>query len=176
MHNKIIEWKDIAGYEGLYRVSNKGRVFSSRKGAVMKKSVHRNEYDRISLCKKGRSRHSSVHRLVAQAFIPNPLNLAQVNHINGIKSDNRALNLEWCTLQQNIAHSMSTGLGVRGVRVGSSILKVNQVKEIKYRLKNGERGRKIAKEFGVNESTVSCIKLRKNWKQVLIHEAQSSLK
>lgn len=103
-------WKDIKGYEGLYQVSNLGNV----------KSLHYNHTNENRLLYKDtnkgylrciiKGKHYSIHRLVAQAFIPNPHNLSQVNHINGEKSDNRVENLEWVTAKENTNHALNTGL------------------------------------------------------------------
>ena len=93
-------WKDIKGYEGLYQVSNMGRVRNS-KGCIMKQAVNDKGYLRIRLSKDGKKSHFRVHRLVAETFIPNPDNKAEVNHISCMKSDNRASNLEWVSSEEN---------------------------------------------------------------------------
>ena len=97
-------WKDIRGYEGLYRVSNLGRVISleriDSRGRIWPERLIYigNDYSKgylvVKLCKDGKQKAYKVHRLVADAFIPNPENLPQVNHINEDKTDNRAENLE----------------------------------------------------------------------------------
>lgn len=102
-------WKDIKGYEGLYQVSNMGRVKSlgrvdgsnHRLYEKILKLKKRNNYLGIDLHKNGELRTYSVHRLVAQAFIPNPNNLPQVNHIDENKINNQIDNLEWCTVLYN---------------------------------------------------------------------------
>jgi len=68
------------------------------------------DYRRVPLCENGKPRQTSVHILVAKAFIPNPNNKPYVNHINGIRYDNRVENLEWCTAKENIRHAWDTGL------------------------------------------------------------------
>ena len=105
-------WKDIEGYEGLYQVSNLGRVKSLAKKAgtsnrtekIIKNNVTRYGYYLNTLCKDGVVSYKSTHRLVAQAFIPNPQSKPTVNHIDGNRKNNNVSNLEWCTQQENIIH------------------------------------------------------------------------
>ena len=99
-------WKDIEGYEGLYQVSNLGRVKSlgnnkTRKEKILKSTKNTNGYLEVQLCKEGKHKKYLTHRLVAQAFIPNPNNLLEVNHINEDKTDNRVDNLEYCDRKYN---------------------------------------------------------------------------
>lgn len=98
-------WKDVVGYEGLYQVSNIGNVKSLNNNCIRKPIKHRCGYLRVDLWRDGKMQNAYVHRLVAQAFIPNPENKAQVNHINGNKTDNRTDNLEWVTNAQNATHA-----------------------------------------------------------------------
>lgn len=93
-------WKDVAGYEGLYQVSDLGRVRSLLHGKVRILKFLDNGYGylKVELNRNGKL----VHRLVAEAFIPNPLNLPQVNHKDEDKTNNTANNLEWCTAKYNL--------------------------------------------------------------------------
>lgn len=93
-------WKDIPSYNGLYQVSNLGRVYSNYYNRLLTPELNRG-YLRVSLSKDKKAKHYLIHRLVALAFIDNPMNLPCVNHKNEIATDNRADNLEWCDITYN---------------------------------------------------------------------------
>ena len=100
-------WKDIKDYEGLYQVSNWGRVKSLGNGGTHKtsrilKSADARGYLQVELSKNGKTKKFSIHRLVAEAFLPNPLNLPQINHKDENPSNNNVSNLEWCDCKYNI--------------------------------------------------------------------------
>ena len=123
-------WKDVAGYEGKYQVSNLGRVKSlsrtinhsdgkniTRHGKILTPFKNAKGYCLVDL--RNKARHTvQVHRLVAQAFIPNPENLPQVNHKNENKTDNYVENLEWCTAKYN------SNYGTRNIRRSKSMIGV----------------------------------------------------
>lgn len=98
------EWRDIEGYYGLYQVSNMGRVKSLKFGKykILKQRKRPNGYLCVTLCKEGKIKTCSVHRLVGNAFLDNPSNLPCFNHKNEDKTDNRAVNLEPCTHKYNL--------------------------------------------------------------------------
>lgn len=108
------EWKDIKGYEGLYQISSFGNARSLRfnrikvlkPGSTPKYFTYEFSVNRISKIK-------TAHRLVAEAFIPNPNNLPYINHKDGNKQNNHVENLEWCTASENVKHAYATGLAPR---------------------------------------------------------------
>ena len=97
-------WKSIAGYEGLYEVSDIGRVKSLKYGKekILKPGKDRGGYLQVSLCKDGHVKTARIHRLVAEAFIQNPNNLATINHKDEVKTNNAVSNLEWMSMKDNI--------------------------------------------------------------------------
>jgi len=105
------EWRDIVGYEGLYKVSSFGNIMSTYcKNIIWYSKIRRlgtniKWYRIVSLYKDGHNTSFLVHRLVCLSFLPNPLWKEQVNHINWIKNDNKLNNLEWCTPKENKIHS-----------------------------------------------------------------------
>lgn len=94
-------WKEIEGYAGLYEVSNWGNIRSLKFGRKLNPAVNSSGYKLISLSKEGKSKSFSVHRLVAEAFIPNSNNYPCINHKDENKTNNHVGNLEWCTQKYN---------------------------------------------------------------------------
>ena len=110
-------WKDIEGYEDRYQISNFGNVRSICGVSIIRKtSIDNKGYVAVTIKKQGQSHRYRIHRLVAKAFIPNPDNKPQVNHINGIKTDNRVGNLEWCTDSENKKHAYANGLNHNNIK------------------------------------------------------------
>lgn len=114
------EWKDIEGYEGLYQVSNEGRVKSLDRyvdnfwgtkqfvrGRILKETTDKDGYLMVYLCKDGKPKGRKVHRLVAEAFIPNTENKPQIDHINTVRDDNRVENLRWVSCKENSNNPLS---------------------------------------------------------------------
>lgn len=123
--SQVEQWADVRGFEGYYQVSSLGRVrsldrhklgrgrikLSRQRGRLMKPKVDKYGYNVVQLSKDGQRTFTTVHRLVAMAFIPNPNNYDQVNHIDCDKLNNRTENLEWCTAKQNVIHAHKNGNG-----------------------------------------------------------------
>ena len=104
------KWKVVEGTEGRYLVSDKGRVYSNLSKIIMRQRVNRNGYSAVGFRINGVIKKNDVHRLVANAFIPNTLKKEQVNHIDGHKCNNHVDNLEWVTKSENIEHAYLIGL------------------------------------------------------------------
>ena len=171
-------WKDIKGYEGLYQVSNLGRIKSlSRtitkvdgntqtfKERILKPNYKRG-YVNVGLSKKGKLKTFTVHRLVAEAFKLNPDNKPEVNHINGIKDDNRVSNLEWNTSAENQRHAYNTGLQIsqKGSKHGKSTLTDKIVLAI--RASKNKTHQQLADEFQISRQHIGNIINRKKWKHI----------
>ena len=107
-------WKDVVGYEGLYKISNHGIVLSDRgKKRILKQNVSARGYWEVKLCKGGKPSTKTTHRLLALAFIPNENNYPCINHIDGNKLNMELSNLEWCTHEYNMRHAFKNSLIVR---------------------------------------------------------------
>ena len=146
-------WKDIVGYEGVYRVSNMGRVESleriihrtdkrgyeytyKRKGRILKNVLRSNGYYNVSLLNNsGKAKQIAVHRLVGLTFLENTLNKPQLNHIDGVKTNNSLDNLEWVDARENSIHAFKLGLTKRVQRYGKDNHRSKAVKRIS---KDGE--------------------------------------
>ena len=173
-------WKDIEGYEGLYQVSNFGRVKSLDRyiphslggNAFVKEKVlscesKKYRYKRVSLYSDGGSTGCLIHRLVAKAFIPNPENKPYVNHLDGNRLNNKASNLEWCTAKENTHHAIENGLQrVKGEFQTNSKFTPKDILDIRKMLDEGRTSRSIAEDYDVHESTISLIKIGKHWSHI----------
>jgi hypothetical protein len=170
-------WKDIKGYEGLYQISNYGNIKRIKsRGRFLKGSVTNKGYRMVVLTKEKKERRIFVHRIIAQAFIPNPDNYPIVNHKNAQKEDNSISNLEWTTIALNNKHAGSLGLmSRRGEKHYRSKLNNNQVREIRQLYKLGKVEQKdLAEIYKVSTSTIGNIITRYRWNHVLDYDQLKS--
>lgn len=149
-------WKDIEGYEGVYHVSNLGRAKRVTTGRILKSGKDRGGYLQVDLCKNGKHKTHRIHRLVAQAFIPNPENKPEVNHIDENKTNNMVSNLEWMTAKENSNH------GTRNERMAKAISKSNSIPIIATNIKTGESTEfygtsECARQLGLNQSNITSV-------------------
>lgn len=173
-------WEPVVGFETHYLVSNNGVIKSkeriirrvggcirNKKSKILKPSSLPYGHRQVVLSVSGEYFTRKVHRLVAETFIPNPESKPYINHKNGIPSDNRVENLEWCTQHENVLHSyQSLGrMPIHGETHNKAKLTLAQVREIRkkyvpYKYSYG----KLGKEYGVDQSAISLIIKGKNWK------------
>lgn len=164
------DWVDLLPILGInYRVSQLGRVQNTTTGKLVFGATNGSGYRTISakIIKENRGTVFMIHRLVAIAFIPNPENKPQVNHLDGNKQNNRVENLAWATASENVAHSHKIGLCRVGERHYKAKLTEADVLEIRRRYYAGEASQNaIAHELGMDSSTISDLVQGKTWKHL----------
>lgn len=149
-------WRDIEGYEGLYQVSDLGRVKRGTSGRILKGYKITGDYLGVKLCKNNIKSTQKIHRLVAQAFIPNPENKPQVNHIDEDKTNNVVSNLEWMTATEN------NNYGTRNERAAKTISKLKSIPIIATNIKTGEfqefnSTKECARQLGLHTSNITAV-------------------
>lgn len=174
-------WEDIKGYDGWYQISSHSRVRScAREDAIiLKQQRNTNGYYHVYLSHNKKVYTLLIHRLVAEAFISNPLSKPYINHKNGRKYDNRLKNLEWVTASENTIHAYKAGLkkssdhqkeqvslAIRGSRCHTAKLVEDDIIKIRQLYKDGMQQKEIAKIYGCNPPAISCIITGKTWKHV----------
>lgn len=174
------QWVDVKGFESGYQISNLGKIKSKSRivDYGWKKALRKEKILKTRICPKlgyeysvlsinGTRKTVKIHRLVAEAFIINEFNKPSVNHINGIKKDNRASNLEWVTASENTAHALKNGLrhGLKGEKSHLSRLSNICIKKIRIEYSNGNISQqKLGIKYGVSQSQIHRIVNFINWK------------
>ena len=162
IHDFIPEIKD------LYMINDKGEIFSDNSGRMKTRYRAGSNYRIINfMTQEGKKRTFRVHRLVAMAFLPNPQNKQEVNHIDGNKENNSLENLEWATRQENAQHAVDTGLikPRKGEDCSFSILTREQVEEVFALREKGLLQREIAEIMNCTPSNISYILRGKTWRK-----------
>ena len=139
-------WCDVKGFPN-YKVSNLGNVWSNKANKILKPHLTERGYHTVGFWVEGKKKRLSVHRLVAEVFIPKPQNKPEVNHINGCKTDNFLHNLEWNSRRENVIHAFRNGLQ-------KTKLSEKLVLESRQYRKQGLSLREVGKLIGVSHSTV----------------------
>lgn len=153
---------DIRGYEGFYQVNKLGEIKSVRGNKILKFGKDGKGYCYVNLCINNQHHNYKIHRLVAETFILNPENKPQVNHKNGIKSDNRVENLEWCTASENHLHAYIIGIH----KAANRKLTESKVIKIKNKYNKGISMRTLSKIYKVHEKTIYEIVNNIIWKNI----------
>ena len=176
------EWKDVIGYEDLYKISNKGKIIRKEFSKIDRMGINRtysekeifpsinsSGYKKIVLRKNGVGKNEYLHRLLAIHFIPNPDNLPNVNHKDGNKLNCNLSNLEWCTVAENSQHAYDNDLryvtGYNRTIVGNNTRRFSEddVLEIKRYYNDGWTQKEIAEYMGCYDSTINNIVNGKNY-------------
>lgn len=157
--------KEIAGFEGLYTISDTGRITNMKTGKIKNQLLSNAGYYRVHLFKNGKGKICTVHRLVAQAFCPNPQNLPCVNHIDGNKLNNKSINLEWVSHSDNNKEAVKLGLAPSGANRYNSCFTEEQIVFLHELYELGYSKTKLSKIFGVNRSTMTAIINKKTYKK-----------
>lgn len=165
-------WKPIPGYEGLYDASDIGNVKNARTGKMLKLQNSGNGYFKVKFSCGGKVSTHWVHRLVAEAFLPNEGGLPVVDHKDGNKRNNAVDNLEWCSHKENSVRAYEKGFTPKaptfyGERHHNHVLSQKQALEIKtlYATKAYSQ-RQLARQYGVSQTTVKMIVNNRAWKEI----------
>lgn len=173
MDNDIkVEWKSVRGYEGIYEINNLGVVRSLNRvnhcGTLIKGKIlsqHSNRgYMRVELRKTCIRKSFYVHRILADLFIPHVTGKYYVNHMNGIKNDNRLSNLEWVTHKENMIHAYDNKLATGAIGELSNTAKLKST-DITTILDSTSTNAELAVAYGVQRNTIRSVRIGKTWKK-----------
>lgn len=166
-------WNPVEGFESNYQVSSMGRIrrisrqCGTRVGLTLKPYTNKHGYAVVTLCSQGAKTRKAVHKIVATAFLGSAKNGLEVNHINGVKTDNQADNLEWVTREGNTSHAMKMNLVPCGDRNGNRKLSSSQVLEIMtYSGSVISAVKQFSDKFGVSKTSIYDILSGKTWKHL----------
>lgn len=151
-------WKEIKGYENSYWINNFGyikRIYSNGSEKVLKQQLNKGGYLYVCLCKNGTKKFVRVHKLVAETFIKNDSKNKEINHINGIKTDNRVENLEYVSRSENLLHAYRCGLEKRQYNNPKKSKLVNQYDLHKNLIKTWESLCEIQRCLNFNKQNIS---------------------
>ena len=164
------EWRDIEGFEGKYQVSNMGRVKSlnynhTGKERILKAGKSNIGYLQVDLCKDGKGKSYKIHRLVAQAFIPNPENYNEINHVDENKENNRVENLEWCDRSYNCNYGTRNKKSAEkrrnDLKMSKPVVGINKVSGLILEFPSAKEASRVT---GVNQSSISACCKGKRYK------------
>lgn len=148
-----LDWADVVGYEGLYKVSRCGDVLSVKNSIILRAGTNPSGYRIVALYKDGVPKTTLVHRVVAKALIPNPWRKPYVNHLDCVRINNRVENLEWCTPAENSWHGVEFGR-IRGV---PKSLSDTQAEEVRTSYRDGANMKQLAAIYQVSTSTIKNV-------------------
>lgn len=161
---------EIPNTNGLYFCSKEGKAFSAPKLGngfkwVELREGNVNGYYNVKIKINGKPKSCILHRLIATTFIPNPLKKSTVNHINGIKTDNKVGNLEWATRKENSQHAYDTKLHIAMVGESNPLSKVTN-KDAIYIAKSNLKISELSELYGINKSSISAIRTGRLWSEI----------
>lgn len=163
-----MKWKPVKDFEEMYEVSYLGQIRNILSGKILRGNKGIQGYIKIVLYKDGKGKGIYAHRIIAQVWVSNPYNKPHINHKNGIKDDNRYVNLEWCTQQENNQHAKEMKLykPLLGSQHGQAKLTEEIVLEIRKKSKEGITGKSLAEFYSVDPMTINRVLNRKTWKHI----------
>jgi hypothetical protein len=178
--NSIENWMPVPGWEGIYSVSDHGRIKrirawkTSPSGNILKMGWSSTGYRMVEMCDRKRKWKTAVHRIVGLAFIPNPEGKPQINHKDGTRTNNHVSNLEWVTVSENHLHKTRVLGHDIGSKRSSSKLTENDIPAIFEARKTGKTMALIGAQFGVNKSIICDILLGRAWLHALPNAARTN--